>query len=250
MAQGINREFLSHIRRSLGKPPASEGTSREDLLVEKSSHRSKERKIEEASEELIKTFEAEATAVGAFVHRVDTQEEIQTYLDALINRCQVKRAVRWESPICAEFEIDEMLGNLGVEMSIAHLENTITSASDGGAEAKAREELRRKVEEADLGISGVEYALAETGSLVLMTQKGQGRAVSLLPPIHVALVKAQQVVADLDDLFALVRDSSLNEGASPTSCMTFVTGPSRTGDIELTLTVGVHGPKELHILIV
>lgn len=246
----MDKEFLSHIRRSLGKPPVNPRASRESVLAETANRTSKERKVEEASEELVKRFIAEATAVGAFVHRVKAQEEIQTYLKNLINRCQVKRAVRWNAPICEEFEMDEVLRALGIEVTVANLENWPTSTSGVDVEAKAREELRSRVIEADLGISGVEYALAETGTLVLMARKGQGRAVTLLPPVHLALMKARQVVASLDDLFTLVRESFFNKSSSITSCMTFITGPSRTGDIELTLTIGVHGPRELHILIV
>jgi len=101
---------------------------------------------------------------------------------------------------------------------------------------------------ADIGITEVDYAIADTGTLVLLTDKDQPRSVSLLPPIHVAIVRPENLVRNIKDLFIILK-SRLQNSEDITSCMTFVTGPSRTADIELSLTLGVHGPKELYVLI-
>ncbi len=74
------------------------------------------------------------------------------------------------------------------------------------------------------------------------------RSVSLVPPIHLALVKSDVILGNIYQLFSSL-DKSFVENSELTSCMTFITGPSRTADIELTLTLGVHGPKELYVLI-
>jgi L-lactate dehydrogenase complex protein LldG len=95
---------------------------------------------------------------------------------------------------------------------------------------------------ADLGITGAGYGLADTGTLVLLASEVEGRLASLLPPVHLAVITADQIVADLTELFFRLTQP-------PSSCLTFITGPSRTADIELTLTVGVHGPKELHVVV-
>ena len=97
---------------------------------------------------------------------------------------------------------------------------------------------------ADIGITGTDFAIAETGTIVLITNETQPRSISLIPPIHIAVMRSNVVVENLDELFFLVKNRS-----EPTSCMTFITGPSRTADIELNLTLGVHGPKELIVLI-
>ena len=102
--------------------------------------------------------------------------------------------------------------------------------------------------EAGVGVSGVDYALADTGTLVLLAGKGQARSISLLPPVHIALVKSDQIVSGLDDLFTLLRFE--REDKQLTSAVTFITGPSRTADIELRLVIGVHGPQELHVVVV
>jgi L-lactate dehydrogenase complex protein LldG len=97
----------------------------------------------------------------------------------------------------------------------------------------------------DVGITRVQAAIAETGTLVLDSASERHRLVSLLPPVHIAIVDASQICLTLGEaLSALRRDT---EEVSPT--ITFVTGPSRTADIELTLAIGVHGPQELYVIV-
>jgi L-lactate dehydrogenase complex protein LldG len=100
---------------------------------------------------------------------------------------------------------------------------------------------------ADIGVSGVDYALADTGTLVLVARNGQPRSVSLLPPVHIAVVRPEQVLSGLSDLFPILRSEAA--GGDLSSAITFITGPSRTADIELTLVVGVHGPQQLHVVL-
>jgi L-lactate dehydrogenase complex protein LldG len=78
----------------------------------------------------------------------------------------------------------------------------------------------------------------------LLAAKTQPRTASLLPPIHVAILRPEQILRGLDDLFAL-----LATGDELSSAVTLITGPSRTADIELTLVVGVHGPQQLHVIL-
>jgi L-lactate dehydrogenase complex protein LldG len=75
------------------------------------------------------------------------------------------------------------------------------------------------------------------------------RSVSLLPPVHVAVVQRAQIVATMADYLEVLSADPANLQQHLTSCVSFITGPSRTGDIELSLTVGVHGPGELHLVI-
>ena len=78
---------------------------------------------------------------------------------------------------------------------------------------------------------------------------GISRLVSLLPPVHLALVRPQDVVESLDDLFLLRRLDYHRHGGDMGSYLNFITGPSRTADIEQTIVVGVHGPKEVHMVL-
>jgi len=96
----------------------------------------------------------------------------------------------------------------------------------------------------DVGITNAQAAIAETGTLVLDSSCERNRLVSVVPPVHIAIVAASRIYATLADVLAMLqRDKEVSPA------ITFITGPSRTADIELTLTIGVHGPKELYVII-
>ena len=99
-----------------------------------------------------------------------------------------------------------------------------------------------------MGITGADLAVAETGSVVVIPRSGLSRLVSVVPPIHLALVRPQDLVDTLDDVF-LLRRLQYHKGGDMGSYLNFITGPSRTADIEQTLVVGVHGPKEVHMVL-
>jgi L-lactate dehydrogenase complex protein LldG len=98
---------------------------------------------------------------------------------------------------------------------------------------------------ADVGITSADYALADTGTLVMLSSQAEARAVSLLPPLHVAVIRRESLLTGLDELFSLVPEPD-----TLTSSMVLITGPSRTADIEQILVRGVHGPGEIHVVIV
>jgi L-lactate dehydrogenase complex protein LldG len=100
-----------------------------------------------------------------------------------------------------------------------------------------------------MGITGADYAIAETGSVIVLPRKGLSRLVSVVPPVHVAIVRPSDVLGTLDDLFTLRRLEFLTNGGDMGSYLNFITGPSRTADIEQTIVVGVHGPREVHLVL-
>jgi len=97
---------------------------------------------------------------------------------------------------------------------------------------------------AHIGITGCDGAIAETGSLVLLSGSGKPRTASLLPPVHLAVVRRSDIRATMGEFF---RERAHDIAAS--ACCTFITGPSRTADIELTLTLGVHGPGQVIVIV-
>ena len=97
-----------------------------------------------------------------------------------------------------------------------------------------------------VGITGAFCAIAETGTIVLLSGASTPAATSLLPETHVALVRAERLVRTMEDAFALMR----SECTVPPRAVNFVSGPSRTADIEQTLTLGAHGPYRVHVLLV
>jgi L-lactate dehydrogenase complex protein LldG len=111
--------------------------------------------------------------------------------------------------------------------------------------ADTPEEIRSAAAAAEVGISSPAYALADPGALVVFSSRRDERLISLLPPAHIAIVSAETVLSGLDELFTIVPDP-----AAISSSMVLIGGPSRTGDIEMTLVQGVHGPGELSLVIV
>lgn len=97
----------------------------------------------------------------------------------------------------------------------------------------------------DAGITAADYGLADTGTLAVFASEAEGRLLSLLPPVHIAVLAKGRLLTGLDELF-LLRPQPLADS----SAMVLITGPSRTADIELILVRGVHGPGELHVILV
>jgi L-lactate dehydrogenase complex protein LldG len=102
-----------------------------------------------------------------------------------------------------------------------------------------------EMESCDAGVSECDALVAQTGSVLVTSRSAGGRALSVLPPHHVVLARREQLVADLPAAFALLERKYA--GSYP-SFIGFITGPSRTGDIERILVLGAHGPKKLTIL--
>ncbi len=106
---------------------------------------------------------------------------------------------------------------------------------------------RDELEKCDAGLTLCDALIAQTGSVLLTSRSAGGRALSVLPPHHVVLARRDQLVPDLPAAFELLREK---HGADVPSLISFVTGPSRTGDIERILVLGAHGPKKLTIFCV
>ena len=106
---------------------------------------------------------------------------------------------------------------------------------------------KQRLESCDAGLTTCEAIVAQTGSILVSSATNGGRALSILPHAHVVVARADQVVGDLTDAFALLRS---RHGDRLPSMLSFITGPSRTGDIERILVLGAHGPKELILILV
>jgi L-lactate utilization protein LutC len=108
-------------------------------------------------------------------------------------------------------------------------------------------EVRATFFAAEIGISDVAYLIAETGTVVVRTAADEPRSLSLLPPVHIAVADRSRLLPDLFDLFAILECERADHLPS---CLTLITGPSKTGDIELKLVTGVHGPGEVHVVLI
>jgi len=114
----------------------------------------------------------------------------------------------------------------------------------------ARKRLREEFINAGAGITGANFLLSETGTLVIISNEGNARLVSSLPSLHIAVVGMEKVINNMEEAVPLIKLLTKSAtGQALTSYVSFITGPSRTADIELNLTLGAHGPEEVHVVL-
>jgi iron-sulfur cluster protein len=233
---------------------------------------------------LIDEFSRQAAGAGAHVHRASQPQEA---LDLILKIAQEKRAkliVKSKSMVSEEIKLNDYLEAAGFQVVETDLGEWIVQLAGERpshitapalhktkeevaqllsrrlgrqvpAEAKeivrvAREEMRKYFFQADIGISGANFAVAESGTLVIVSNEGNARLVTTLPPVHIALVTTEKFVATMEEATALLKVLTVaSAGRKLTSYVSFITGPSSTTDIEKEHITGVHGPEEIHIVI-
>lgn len=178
------------------------------------------------SPNLFEEFELRAKNAAAEIFRVKTAVEAQEVLRNLVQYTNAKKVVAVESPLQLAAGITDAVRKMGVEV--------YTETDDIGTHA----------ESADLGISGVEFAVAETGSVCQDAYAVESRLVSTLTPIHVVFLNSRNVVKGMEDAIGII-SKVYDRGY-----ISFITGPSRTADIERVLTIGVHGPSRFIVIAV
>ncbi len=236
-------EFLASVRQALGRSAASPPVPpyprlKESLADLETLERDLLARQETGRDARLEALAQTAAQRGWNVKRAPDAEEALGYLDSVVTQLGVKRAVRSAEAVFQQLAVDSILQRLGIETRIISRDETRSEAA-----------LRQEMIDADIGITGADYAVTETGSVVVLPRAGLSRLVSLAPPVHLALVRPQDVVDTLDDIFLLRRLDYYRNGGDMGSYLNFITGPSRTADIEQTLVVGVHGPKEVHMII-
>lgn len=155
---------------------------------------------------VVDVFKQAVEAVDGHCVVVQTEEEVTRILNGFEGRIAISDA--------------PLLNRLGIEPSTSN------------------------IFEIDVGITTAQAAIAETGTLVLDSSRERNRLVSLVPPVHIAIVDASLIFQTLGEALAFIHQDG---NISP--AVTFITGPSRTADIELTLAIGVHGPQQLYVIV-
>ncbi len=181
---------------------------------------------------LVQTFERAFTNLRGHVHRASTWPQAA---EMLLGLCAAKGVSR-----LATAQLPRALDDALRETNRAGAVEIMRPPYDSST-------LPNAIDQAGVGATGIEFAIAETATLVEVSRNDSTRLVSGLPRVHVGVVSAREFVPGLFDAAPRMR-ALLNENA--TDCViSFLSGPSRTGDIELRLTLGVHGPEEAHVLI-
>ena len=184
-------------------------------------------------------FTAELEALTGHVHLCATEAEALAKLRNLLVAHQADSVLHWDFAELPLAGVDGLFGELGIRSA----EGRVLGTAD-------RLERIQQLDPVPVCLSGVDAAIAESGTIVVVSGPGRGRLASLVAPIHIAILPAERIVRTLPDAFELLYARFGRNVVHDRSNITLITGPSRSGDIEQTLTLGVHGPKEIHVLIV
>lgn len=211
-------EFITHLSRALGRaapqPPATPAPSADPAIIRTAGPRP----------DLAHLFAARAAEAGMTIHRA-TPANIDELVIDLLRTLNIRRIAIAETPQLAALR-DRLTGR---ETAV----ECVDWRAGPGVEP---------LYSADAGLSDVLAAIAETGTLICEASPGHGRGLSLVPPVHTAVVRTEQILPDLVDFFTARRPGS--------SSFALITGPSKTADIEGILITGVHGPRAVHIILV
>jgi L-lactate dehydrogenase complex protein LldG len=146
--------------------------------------------------------------------------------------------VAWDHPLVERLDLPTALSEQNVPLFVSE------------SRAFADEDIRQQVIDAYIGVTAADFCMADTATLVMRTRPGQVRTVSLVPAIHMAVITLDQIIADLKELYALLRWDPHERREGLTNCLTFISGPSKTADIEATMVHGAHGPREVYLFVI
>jgi len=224
----IEQEFLTTVAQALGRnKPLTKAPSRKGLGPP--AFWLEQKNFQDRTFEL---FKSNLEALTGRVALLKTNQEIQEQLKNWLNELNADEIICWDHP-----ELKKVIQpkNLSVKVHYWH--------KDTG-----REELVKIANKVRVGLTWAEYGVAYTGTLALYSKPNQGRTVSLLPENHIAVLNHSQIVPTMS---TVVQDIAKRKGpeAMP-SCINFISGPSRSADIEMDLSIGVHGPYKVWVIVV
>ena len=150
-----------------------------------------------------------------------------------------KSIVTWDHPLVNSLQLPTAMTQLGIPV--------ISLQPDSGA--RREQAFRRQAETALIGVTSADFGIAETATLTMKNRAGQPLHVSLLPSVHIAVIRLEQILSNLKELYTLLKWDPKQQTEGITHSMALITGPSKTADIEATLVHGAHGPRELVIFV-
>jgi L-lactate dehydrogenase complex protein LldG len=184
-------------------------------------------------------FTSELEALTGHVHLCASEQQAREKLRDLLVSHDVISLIHWDTREIPLAGVDGVLQELGIQSAQAQ----IHGAEDRATRVQALDPV-------PACLSGADAAIAESGTLVVVTGPGRGRLASLIAPVHITILPADRIVRTLQDAFELLYAQFGQDVVHERANVTLITGPSRSGDIEQTLTLGVHGPKEIHVIVV
>ncbi|HWQ14522.1 MAG TPA: lactate utilization protein [Roseiflexaceae bacterium] len=191
------------------------------------------------TDDLAQQFAAELARLQAHPHLCADEEAALDVIQQLLERHTARAVIAWD--------LDEV-GLPGLRALLDARGVTVHDAALGDVSQRAAR--LQAMEPAPVCISGADALIAESGTVVLRAGPGRPRLASLLAPAYIAVARRGQLVRGLGEALARLRERYGAAVFEDASALTLITGPSRTADIELTLTLGVHGPREVHVVII
>ncbi|RSL33095.1 lactate utilization protein C [Salibacterium salarium] len=224
-----NRDsFLNNIAEKLGRERRSSGVERPDYEIQPQW----DVMADYSMDQLVEVLKEQCAVIHTDVKETDT-EALPNVIDSIMKEYGAEKAAAWDDSRFSEYGLDSFLQRGDV--------NVWGTAPD-------KEDIRI-TEQADVGITFADYTLAESGTVVLMNGGGKGQSVSLLPTYYIALIPLSTIVPRITQVTSVIHEQVAGGDRVP-SCINFISGPSNSADIELSLVVGVHGPvRATYILI-
>jgi len=183
-------------------------------------------------------FRKELDALAGVTYPVESVDEAAAQIAELAQRFDTTRLLGWDAAAFESIGVPGLIDRLTAR-GLSMVAQQVPFSGD------ARRDCLTGLDPLPLGLTGADAGLAESGSIVLSSGPGRGRLASLMVPVHIAVLRRDRMVFALSDLFRLRPDLA----AMPGSNLVCITGPSRTADIEMTLSRGVHGPREIHVIL-
>lgn len=241
--------FIGNLKKALGRSDSEHGRLK-DLIPTSpdADDLALMQAIQERDREMRLTLLDRMKKIAQTINTKVVTAETETQIAAAIAKITAdsdaewghqKSIVAWDHPLVNRLELPAAMQPLGVPVYFPQ---------DDASQAKA-ETFRRKSETALIGITSADFGLAETATLSMKTRPGNPLHVSLLPSIHIAVIHLEQVLANLKELYTLLKWDPGQRSEGLTHSMCFITGPSKTADIEATLVHGAHGPRELFVFV-
>ena len=245
--------FMQRIADRLGRKAPLEAAPKREFRGVPEHYRDKKLSDGELLDTFIRSWTA-LTGKVLIVNREEARETIAAYLLQVCAEHGVTRTARWDHEALEALGLDETLQGAGIESLIwreggeAGLKRRELPTGDGGNWAQ-RSGLLQAAEQAKLGIVWPDSVIANTGTLALFSQGGNGRSVSLLTEVLFAVFRADQIVTRMGEAFAKFKSLYPDATVMPSS-LNLITGPSRSADIENDLTIGIHGPGKVYAIII
>lgn len=246
------QEFIMTIKRALGKSPGSLPPSQAELFGSEPENYQERlygytHKEVSKKETLLELFIQQAELINMKVVPVKDISMASSGIIELIQQTEPewgneKSVVTWQHPLIDQLDLNKALTASKVKL--------FTAKPSSRPDVEERQKLRNQLIHSYIGITSADFCIAQSATLVMRSRPEQPRALSLVPSIHLAIIKMDQIIENLEELYFRLKWDPEEKEMGLTNCMTFISGPSKTADIELVMVHGAHGPRQMVVYVI